>query len=77
MLFRSNKEKTSLSDMIRLHFDASEKAKCEQMMESYCLNNLKLKDYSAARIKGSYKAAIDTSEETIYHFTENCKLEAE
>jgi hypothetical protein len=74
------KEKTTLSDMLRLHFDVStpeDKAKCEQMMESYCVHNVKGKDYSGARLKGSFKPDIDKSEETTYHFTESCKLEAD
>ncbi len=75
-----NKEKTSLSDMIRLHFDISspeDKAKCEEMMESYCIHNVKSQDYSPARLKGSFKPDVDKSEETTYHFTEECKLEAD
>ena len=75
-----NKEKTSLSDMIRLHFDVSSKddqAKCEQMMESYCVHNIKNKDYSPVRLKGSFKPDSDKSEETTYKFTENCKLESD
>ena len=75
-----NREKTSLSDMIRLHFDVSspdDKAKCEQMMESYCVNNVKGKDYAAGRLKGSFKPDVDKSDETTYHFTDNCKLQAD
>jgi hypothetical protein len=75
-----NKEKDSLSDMIRLHFDiksSEEKAKCEEMMESYCINNVKARDYSPARLKGSFKPDMDKSEETTYHFSESCKLEAD
>lgn len=73
-----NKEKTSLSDMIRLHFDVSEpedQKKCEQFMESYCVHNVKEKDYSPERLKGSFKPDIDKSEETTYTFTQACKLE--
>lgn len=72
-----NKEKTSLSDMIRLHFDADDKAKCEQLMEAYCYHNIKSKDYSPAKITGSFKPDVDKSEETSYHFTESCKLETD
>ena len=75
-----NKAKTSLSDMIRLHFDITnpdDQAKCEQMMESYCINNIKKKDYSPVRLKGSFKPDTDKSEETSYKFTETCKLESD
>jgi hypothetical protein len=72
-----NKEKTSLSDMIRLHFDANDKDKCEQMMESYCVHNVKEKEYSPARLTGSFKPDVDKSEETSYRFTESCKLETD
>lgn len=72
------KEKTSLSDMIRLHFDVSspdDKAKCEQMMESYCIHNVKGKGYSPTRLKGSFKPDMDKTVETTYTFRESCKLE--
>lgn len=75
-----NKAKTSLSDMLRLHFDISnpdDKAKCEQMMESYCINNVRNKDYSPTRLKGSFKPDVDKSEETSYKFSESCKLESD
>lgn len=75
-----NKEKTSLSDMIRLHFDVTapdDKPKCEQMMESYCVHNVKGKDYSPARLSGSFKPDVDKSDETTYHFAESCKLETD
>ncbi len=75
-----NTEKTSLSDMIRLHFDVSsadDKAKCEQMMEAYCIHNVKAKDYSPVRLKGSFKPDVEKSAETNYTFTEKCKLESD
>lgn len=75
-----NNEKTTLSDMIRLHFDVSspdDKPKCEQMMESYCIHNVKGKDYSPIRLKGSFKPDVEKSEETNYTFTEKCKLESD
>jgi len=75
-----NKEKTSLSDMIRLHFDVKtpeDKAKCEQLMESYCTHNVKNKGYSPTRLKGSFKPDVEKSDETNYKFTESCKLETE
>ena len=75
-----NKEKTSLSNMIRLHFDIAspdDKGKCEQMMESYCVHNVKGKDYSPDRLKGSFKPDVDQSDETTYRFNESCKLETD
>lgn len=75
-----NKAKTSLSDMLRLHFDVKtpeDKAKCEQMMESYCIHNIKAKDYSPTRLKASFKPDVEKSEETVYKFTEGCKLESD
>lgn len=75
-----NKEKTSLSDMLRLHFDVKtpqDKAKCEQLMEAYCFHNVKNKGYSPVRLKGSFKPDVEKSEETIYKFPENCKIESD
>lgn len=75
-----NKEKTSLSDMIRLHFDVKnpdDKVKCETLMESYCTHNVKNKGYSPVRLKGSFKPDVEKSEETVYKFTESCKLESD
>jgi hypothetical protein len=74
------KEKTTLSDMLRLHFDvtkAEEQAKCEQMMESYCLHQILEKDYNPVLVKGSFKPNSDKSEETAYRFTEKCKLKTD
>jgi hypothetical protein len=75
-----NKAKTSLSDWIRLHFDVAnpdDKAKCEQMMESYCVHNVKEKDYSPSRLKGSWKPDVDKTEEAAYTFSEKCKLQSD
>lgn len=72
-----NKEKPSLSDMLRLNFDAATQAKCEQMMTAYCLEHVKGKGYSPARLIGSFKIDNDKSDEVIYSFKENCKLESD
>ena len=75
-----NKEKTSLSDMIRLHFDVKspdDKGKCETLMESYCTHNVKNKGYSPVRLKGSFKPDVEKSDETTYTFSESCKLESD
>ncbi len=75
-----NKEKTSLSDMLRLHFDVKkpeDQAKCEQLMESYCVHNVKNKGYSPARLKGSFKPDVEKTEEITYRYTESCKLETD
>ncbi len=69
-----NKEKTSLSDMIRMHFDADNKAKCEQMMTAYCQYNIREKGYSPTRLKASFKPDMDKSEEYNYSLKENCKI---
>lgn len=69
-----NKEKTSLSDMIRMHFEANEKSKCEQMMTAYCQYNIKDKGYSPTRLKASFKPDIDKPEEFSYSLSENCKI---
>lgn len=69
-----NREKTTLSDMIRMHFDAGDKAKCELMISNYCQYHIREKGYSPTRLKGSFKADIDKSEETTYTLAENCKL---
>lgn len=75
-----NKEKTSLSDMLRLHFDVKtpeDKVKCETLMEAYCTHNVKNKGYTPTRLKGSFKPDVEKSEETNYKFTESCKLETD
>lgn len=72
-----NKEKPSLSDMIRLHFDATEKAKCEQMMSAYCQYNVKDKSYSAARLKGVFSPDTDKAEEYNYTYTDKCKIQTD
>lgn len=72
-----NKEKTSLSDMIRMNFDiknSEDKAKCEQMISAYCQYNVKDKDYSPTRLKASFTPDIDKSETFNYKFSERCKL---
>jgi hypothetical protein len=69
-----NKEKTSLSDMIRLNFDANEEEKCKQMMSAYCQYNVKDKNYSPTRLKGSFKPDAEKSAESVYRFNEKCKL---
>lgn len=69
-----NGEKKSVSDMIRLHFDANDKAKCELMMTNYCKFNVYEKDYSPTRLKGSFKADVDKTEENVYRFDRKCKL---
>jgi hypothetical protein len=69
-----NGEKKSVSDMIRLHFDANDKAKCELMMTNYCKFNVYEKDYSPTRLKGSFKPDVDKTEENIYRFDRKCKL---
>lgn len=68
-----NKEKASLSDMIRLHFDANEKAKCEQLMSAYCQYNVKDKNYSPTNLKGTFKPDNDKNEEYNYTYSEKCK----
>lgn len=72
-----NKEKTSLSDMIRMHFDATEKAKCEQMITAYCTYNVKDKKYSPERLQGIFKSDVDKPEESRYTFNYKCKLNIE
>lgn len=67
-------EKSSVSDMIRLHFDAKDKAKCELMMTAYCKYNVQEKEYSPTRLKGSFKPDVEKTEENIYKFTAKCKL---
>jgi hypothetical protein len=69
-----NKDKSSLSDMIRMHFEAADKAKCEQMMSAYCQYHVKDKGYSPTRLKASYKPDTDKSEEFTFSLSEGCKL---
>lgn len=72
-----NTEKSSLSDMIRLHFDANEKAKCEQMMSAYCQYNVKNKNYSPARLKGTFMPDTEKSEEYSYTYSDKCKVQTD
>lgn len=75
-----NKEKNSLSDMIRINFDVNgkdEQPKCEQMLTSYCMANVKGKDYSPTRLKASFTPDIDKSETFNFHFNEKCKLQSD
>lgn len=67
-------EKPSLSDMLRLHFDADNKNKCEQMITAYCQYNIREKNYSPERLKGSFKPDMDKSEEYIYKLDKKCKI---
>jgi hypothetical protein len=69
-----NGDKASISDMIRMHFDADNKHKCELMMKNYCQYNIYEKDYSPVRLKGSFKPDASKPEETVYHFDRKCKL---
>lgn len=69
-----NGEKTSLSDMIRMHFDADNKPKCELMLKNYCQYNIYEKDYSPVRLKGSFKPDVKKRKEFVYHFDRKCKL---
>lgn len=69
-----NSEKPSVSDMIRMHFDADNKLKCEAMLKAYCQYNVKEKDYSPTRLKGSFKADVEKTEEFSYTFDSKCKL---
>lgn len=69
-----NGEKKSVSDMIRMHFDANDKAKCELMLTNYCKYNVFEKDYSPTRLKGSFKVDVDKPEESVYRFDRKCKL---
>lgn len=69
-----NKDKTTLSDMIRMRFDADDRVKCELMITNYCQYNILEKAYSPKRLKGYFKPDVDKSEESAYTLAENCKL---
>ena len=60
--------------MIRMHFDANDRVKCERMLKAYCLYNVTGKQYSADRLIASFKLDVAKDEETIYHFGPACKL---
>lgn len=66
--------KSSVSDMIRLHFDANNRKKCELMMRNYCIFNIIEKDYSPERLKGTFKPDVEKDKEYIYGFNSKCKL---
>jgi hypothetical protein len=44
------------------------------MMTNYCKFNVYEKDYSPTRLKGSFKADVDKTEENTYRFDRKCKL---
>jgi hypothetical protein len=66
----------SLSNMLRLNFEATDKPKCEIMMAAYCEENIRKQNYSPIRLKGSFKPDVDKTDETTYEFLENCKVKA-
>ena len=67
-------DNNTMSNMLRLNFDANDKTKCEQMMMAYCQENVKGQNYSPIRLKASFKPDVDKTDETTYEFTEGCKL---
>jgi hypothetical protein len=69
-----NLEKSSVSDMIRMRFDADNQPKCEKMLKAYCQYNVKEKNYSPSRLKGSFKPDTEKTEEVKYTFDAKCKL---
>ena len=69
-----NLEKPSVSDMIRMRFDADTQLKCEQMLKAYCQYNVKEKNYSPTRLKGSFKLDMEKTEEVKYTYDAKCKL---
>jgi hypothetical protein len=71
---RESAEKPSITDMIRLHFDADSKEKCERMMASYCYANVKTRGYLPTRLVGVYKPDYDGREETKYRLSPECTL---
>lgn len=67
-------EKAQLSDLLRLHFDADNKKKCEALMSAYCQYNIREKEYSPERLKGSWKEDSAKAEEVNYTFSPKCKI---
>ena len=69
-----NSAKPTLSDALRVNFDADNRRKCEAMMESYCFYNVKSESYSPSRIKGLFRQSHNDKEEARYWFSSDCKL---
>lgn len=70
-------QKTQLSDMIRLHFDADDKKKCEMMFTSYCQIQVIEKGFVTDRLKGVFRPESkgeEKAEESRYKFDPKCKL---
>lgn len=70
----SNEAKPSITDMLRMNFDANNKAKCEEMLKSYCFYNIREKSYTPVKLKAIFKPDVDKSEVTNYRFNSKCKL---
>lgn len=70
----ANEAKPSITDMLRMKFDADNRAKCEEMLKSYCFYQLKEKDFSPVKLKASWKPDLDKKEEYTYSFNAKCKL---
>lgn len=73
-------QKSTFSDMIRLHFDVKDpedKQKCEDLLSSYCRHNVVAEQYIPTKLRGSFKPDTDNTEETVYGFTETCALTRE
>jgi len=71
-----NTAKPSISDMIRLHFDANDRKKCEVMMANYCQFNVREKEYTPEELIGTFKPDPNGKEEITYSFDKKCKLTA-
>jgi hypothetical protein len=70
-------EKVTLTDMVRLNFEADSKEGCEQLMARYCGNNVKSEGYLPTKIEGSFKPDRQGTEELRYRFTQDCSLQSE
>ena len=74
---KDREEKKSITDMIRLNFEADVKEKCERVMTSYCNYNVQMKGYSPIKLNGSFKPDTDGRDEFKYSFSSECKIQAD
>ena len=67
-------KKAEITDMLRLHFDAEDLAKCKRLITSYCRYNVSDQDYSPVNLEAFFKPDVDKKEKIIMKLSESCKI---
>ncbi len=60
--------------MLRLHFDATDKASCIRLINSYCRYNVRDQGYSPRDLDAFFKPDVDKDEKTTFNLSENCRV---